>query len=191
MTAKTIERRRLKRQNEKYAKWKKYYFMSFMTGLILIIFEIFLFRKTIIQLWIPITVILTIGIISFLLNRTHFNLTNNSKGWIFPLMQNIVSWGFISCYIFMAMNYYFADRERHKSSFEIKSKSSMPGPRGYRNERKPLVTIDYFGFEKVLVFDYTDTEKVDKATNVTLSTRKGLLGFDILEHYDTVDESNW
>ena len=121
MTAKTIERRRLKRQKEKYAKWKKYYFISLMTGLVLMIFEIFLFRKTIIQIWIPIIIILTIGAISFIINRTHFNLTNDSTGWFFPLLQNIVSWGFTFCYLFMAMNYYFADTEQFKSRFEIKS----------------------------------------------------------------------
>jgi heme/copper-type cytochrome/quinol oxidase subunit 4 len=191
MTAKVNERRRLKRQNEKYAKWKKYYFIGFIAGLILMIFQIFLFRKTIIPIWIPLTIILTIGTVTFIFNRTHFNRTNNSSGWFFSLLQNICSWGFMFCYLFMSMNYYFADAEQLTSRFEIKSKSSMSGARGYRNERKPLVTIDYFGLEKVLVFSYNDTHKIDKATKVSLTVRKGLLGFDILEHYNTVDNDSW
>ncbi|MBI3220091.1 MAG: hypothetical protein HYZ44_11305 [Bacteroidetes bacterium] len=191
MAAKTSEKKRLKRQTEKYAKWKKYYFITLITGLILIILEINLYRKTIIPLWIPLTVIFTIGVISFFINRTHYNLTNNTKGWFFPLLQNIISWGFISCYLFIAMNYYFAEEKQHQSIFEIKSKSSMPGSRGHRNARKPLVTIDYFGFEKELVFTNKDTKKVDKATQVKLVTKKGLLGFVILEHFETVGDHNW
>jgi hypothetical protein len=190
MKAKKIKRKPLQKQNKKYTKWQKFYFISFITGLVLMIFEINLFRRTIIHLWIPVAIILTVGIISFLFNRTHFNLTTHSNGWFFPLLQNIASWGFISCYFFMAMNYYFAKVEQHKATFEIKSKSSMPGSRGHRNKRKPLVTIDYFGFEKELVFTYKDTEKVANATMVMLISRKGLLGFDILESYETVDGRN-
>jgi len=191
MKTKTTERKRLKRKREKYTKWEKYYILGLLAGSILMIFEIQLFRKTIIPLWIPTTVILTIGIISFLFNRTHYNLTNKSNGWFFPLIQNIVSWGFISCYFFMAINFYFADVEQHNSIFKIKSKSSMSGSKGHRSERKPLVTIDYDGFEKVLVFMYEDTEKVDNATQVKLLTRKGLLGLNILDDYEATNDSNW
>ncbi len=191
MKAKKIKSKQLQKQNKKYTIWEKFYFISLITGLLLIVFEIHLFRKTIIHLWIPVAIILTVGILSFLFNRTHFNLTTYSNGWFFSLFQNIASWGFISCYIFMAMNYYFAEVEQHKATFEIKSKSSMPGSRGHRSKRQPIVTIDYFGFEKELVFTYKDTETVANATKVVLISRKGLLGFDILDSYEAVDGSNW
>lgn len=91
----------------------------------------------------------------------------------------------------MATNYYLADNENRTLKFRIKSKSSMTGPKRRRDERKPLATIDYFGFEKELVFQYRDTEKVKNADEITLTIRKGLLGYDILGHYDTVDEGHW
>jgi hypothetical protein len=189
MKEKAIERKKIKRQNEKYSKWKKYYFLSFMIGLVLAIYEISLFRRTVIQLWIPLIITLTIGTIAFVINRKHFNLTNNSKGWFFPLFQNIVSWGFISVYLFSATNYYLADNEVKNLEFDIKSKSSMIGSKGNRDARKPLVTIDYFGFKKELVFTYEDTKKVESASKVSLTVRKGFFGFDILDHFDTVDNS--
>lgn len=60
----------------------------------------------------------------------------------------------------------------------------MSGSRHHRDERKPLVTIDYFNFEKELAFRHADTEKVKNADSVIVSIRKGKLGFDILEDYD-------
>ena len=84
----------------------------------------------------------------------------------------------------MAVNYYLADKTITEYKFEIKEKSSMPGFKGHRNERKPLVRIDYSNIEKELVFRYVDTEKVNKADRVTVMVRKGGLGFDILDDYD-------
>ena len=60
----------------------------------------------------------------------------------------------------------------------------MSGPKGHSDERQPLVTIDYFSFEKELVFRYVDTDKVNRADSVTVVVRKGGLGFDILDNYD-------
>ena len=65
----------------------------------------------------------------------------------------------------------------------------MPGPRRGRDERKPLVTIDYFGFEKELVFRYKDTKKVENADEVSLKVDEGFFGFDVLDHYETVDKT--
>jgi hypothetical protein len=87
----------------------------------------------------------------------------------------------------MATNYYLANGDQKKSSFQIQSKSSMPGPRGRREERKPLVTIDYFGLKKELVFNFNSTKRVENADKVNVIVRKGLLGFDILDHYDVVN----
>jgi len=57
----------------------------------------------------------------------------------------------------------------------------MSGTKGHRDERQPLVTIDYFSFEKELVFRFVDTDKVNRADSVTVVVRKGGLGFDILD----------
>jgi hypothetical protein len=62
----------------------------------------------------------------------------------------------------------------------------MPGSKYHRSERQPLVIFDYFGFEKELVFHFSDTEKVNSADIVKVSIKKGGLGFDILESYDVV-----
>ncbi|SOD14597.1 hypothetical protein SAMN06297358_1654 [Pedobacter xixiisoli] len=62
----------------------------------------------------------------------------------------------------------------------------MPGRKHHRNERQPLVRIDYFSFEKELVFRYADTDKINKADSVRVTVRKGGLDFDVLEDYDVL-----
>lgn len=168
-----------------------FYYLTFLTGITLLVLEIFIYRVTIIRTIVPISIILVVGVAAFFINRNHYKTTYDVQGIFFPLMQNIVSWGFIACYLFMATNYYLADDELKDLKFEIKSKSSMPGSKRRRDERKPLATIDYFGFKKQLVFNYEDTERVENADKINLTVRKGLLGFDIVDHYDVVDRGKW
>ena len=102
-------------------------------------------------------------------------------------MQNLASWGFISCYVFMATNYYLGDKPAIEHRFLVKEKYSMLGWRHHRNERIPVVRIDYFKFEKDLVFRYEDTDKINNADSVIVTVRKGGLGFDVLDDYDVLN----
>jgi hypothetical protein len=169
-------------ENEKF--WKGFYAVTGFLGLVLMVFEIFIYRQNIINTYIPISIILVVGFLTFYFNRQHYKRTYLLTGNFFPIMQNLISWGFISCYIFMATNYYLADNTITEYKFIIKEKSSMTGSKGHRSERNPLVRIDYFNFEKELVFRYADTEKVNKADSAKVMVRKGGLGFDILDDYD-------
>ncbi len=153
-------------------------------GLVLMLYEISIYRQTIIDIYIPISIIIVVGSLAFYFNRQHFKKTYSLTGDFLPLMQNIISYGSITCYIFMAANYYLANSTTTEYRFPIKEKSSMIGPKHHRKEKRPSVTIDYFKFEKELVFRYEDTDKVEKADSVTVTVRKGRFGFDIFDNYD-------
>ena len=56
----------------------------------------------------------------------------------------------------------------------------MPGGKGRRNEREPLVTFDYFEEEKELVFGHSETAQVEQANKVLVSIKKGRFGYDIV-----------
>lgn len=168
---------------KKEKKSRIFYNTIFFLGLILIIFEISLYRKTIINIYIPISIILLTGLTAFIINRQHYKKTYSLNGNFYPLIQNVCSWGFIFCYIFMATNYYFSEEKTTTYIFPIKEKSSMPGSKYNRSKRQPLVRIDYFYFEKELVSRYVESDKVNKAESVILTIKKGLLGFDIIEKY--------
>ncbi len=183
--------KKLKPEKDKNKKlWKVFYGLLFFIGLLLIVLEINLYRKTIIELYIPISIILATGFISFIISKNHFKHMYSFNGNFYPLIQNICSWGFIFCYLFMASNFYLSENKITEYQFQIKEKSSMPGRKYHRNERQPLVRIDYFNFEKELVFRFTDTDIVMKADSVNLKIKKGGLGFDILKEYNVISSKN-
>ena len=166
--------------------WKTFYIVTFFVGILLLLAEISLYHDTIITNVIPIVIILVAGFVGFMLNKEHYKQTYNVKGFFFPLMQNILSWGFIACYLFMASNYYLSFSQPKSYKFKIIEKNSMPGGKGDRDHRSPLVTFNYFGSEKELVFTYYETDRVNKADSVAVTTKKGLLGFDILTNYTLI-----
>lgn len=174
---------------KKIDKWKVFYALIFITGLILMVFEVKLYRVTVISKLVPISIILSIGTVTYIASKKHYHKHNKGYGILFGLLQNTCSWGFISCYLFMATNYYLADNEQRNLKFKIKSKGSMTGSKISRNKWKPLVEIDYFGFDKELVFRHTDTKKVENADEVIVVVEKGFFGFDVLDYYAAVEKT--
>jgi len=163
--------------------WKCFYTISFFLGLIAMVFEIFIYRKTVISEYLLMLIIFGIGIISFILIKDHYNKIYLTSKIFYPLCQSFVSWGFLACFIFMASNYYLAGSETKDYKFKIIKKESMPGGKGHRSERQPLVSFNYFDFEKELVFKYDDTKAVNDADSVLVRVKKGALGYDILDEY--------
>jgi hypothetical protein len=157
-----------KNKPTEFSQWKIFYYLTFVAGCGAMVLEIDIYRVTIIRVIIPISIILFVGLATFLISRNHYKRTFDVRSFLLPLVQNIISWGFIACYLFMATNYYLADNERKNLSFLIESKSSLPGTKGRRHEKQPLVIIDYFGVEKELFFLFKDTERVENADKVNV-----------------------
>jgi hypothetical protein len=163
--------------------WKGLYTLTLFLGLILMFLEIFIYRKTFIDLGIIISLILFVGMIVFVFSKQHYKKTYNLKGNFFPLMQSIFSWGFIACYLFLALNFYFADKKIIEWVLPIKSKSSIPGYRPM-SLRQPTIKFNYGKFEKELVFYYSETAVVDTSQKIKLQIRVGAFGYDIIDHYE-------
>lgn len=168
---------------ERERSWKIFYGSILFLGLILIICEISIYRKTLIPLYIPLSILLTVGIVTYFLSRKHYKTIYSSPSNFVLIAQNMLSWGCIACYVFMASNYYLAEKQTTKYTFVIQKKSSLPGTKYNREKRQPLATINYFGFEKELVFAYSDTHKFNSSKKIKVVVKKGSLGFDILDNY--------
>ena len=167
--------------------WKGFYTVTLFLGLILLYLEIFLYRMTFIKMGILIIIVLIVGLLTFFLIKSHYKSTYNLKGNIFPLFQSFLSWGFIASYLFLATNYYLADKDITEHELIIKSKSSLPGYK-ITSKRQPTVRFDYADLEKELVFYSSDSELVENAKSIKLQIRKGALGFDIIENYKLINE---
>jgi hypothetical protein len=162
---------------------KIFYPTIFILGLFLMAWQIEIFRNTIIDLSILIGIILVVGILSFFIDFKNYKQTYEYSGiwvYIYSSMHYLFGFGFIVCSTLMLTNYYFADKESIKETFEIVERSSLPGSKRHRHERQPTFQINYDGKIKELVFNHEYYEQMDFFTNVELEVRKGYFGFDIL-----------
>ena len=159
---------------------KIFYPVIFFLGAILIIWEINIYRETIINLMIPIGIIMVVGIIAFILDFKNYS---GIGLYLYSAMHYVIGFGFIACSIFMLSNYYFADQNTRTESYEIIRTSSLASGGKYRIDVKtPTFRINYNGKVKELVFSSEFYEKRKFYNNVELEIRQGLFGFDILEN---------
>lgn len=145
--------------------------------------EIFIYRRTIIQLNLLFFIIIGVGFFSTILDLKNYARTYNLKKWklyFFAFIQNTCSWGFMVCSIIVLSNFYFSKSEITESKHEIIERYSLTGSKGNRNKRKPLVTIDYDGKMKELVFSPKYFSELNDYNFVTISTKKGFIYWDII-----------
>jgi hypothetical protein len=76
--------------------WKGFYTTTLFLGMILMYFATIIHRKTFVNFGILLIIAVFVGLITFTFNKTHYRVTYNLKSNFFPLMQNIISWGFVS-----------------------------------------------------------------------------------------------
>lgn len=162
-----------------------FYQIVFFVGLILIIWEIPIFRKTVISLNLLFLIVGGIGSIAAFVDFKNYSETYDLKDWklyFFAFMQNIVSWGFIACSTLVLSNYYFSGSEIIEEKYEIIETSSMTGSKGNRSKRKPLVRINYKGKIKELVFSNRAYDELEEYKYVNIGVKKGFLNWDIIEN---------
>ncbi|WP_299765574.1 hypothetical protein [uncultured Dokdonia sp.] len=101
---------------------------------------------------------------------------------IYGAMHYFFGVGFIVCSLFMFTNYYIGDTTTVTETYEIVDRSSMPGNKHNRSKRQPLIRIRYQKKIKELVFSYQYYKMMEFYNTVELETRKGYLGYDIIEN---------
>ena len=164
-----------------------FYLVVFFTGLILTIWEISIFRKTVVPINLLLLLVIGIGSLATFFDCKNYKNTYDLEGWklyFFAFMQNTLSWGLIVCSILILSNYYFSTSEITERSCKIIERSSMPGSKGNRNKRKPLVLIDYEGEMKELVFSHRHYEELNDYKYVNINTKKGFVLWDIIVHQE-------
>lgn len=164
-------------------KRSTFYSIVLFTGLILITWEIFIYRITIIPLSLLFSIIFGIGTLSTIFDFNNYKNTYSLKNWklyLFAFIQNIVSWGFIACSVLVLSNYYFSRGELTEKKYKIVERFSLTGSKGNRNARKPLVIVNYEGKMKELVFSPRYFEELNDFNFVTITTQEGFIYWDII-----------
>lgn len=150
-------------------------------------FQIQIFRNTIINWLIPASIIIAVGIVSFLMDFKNYKRTYQYSGiglYFYSSMHYIIGFGFIACSIFMLVNYYFADQNVKTESYEIIDRYELGegGGRKISHGPQPAFIINYKGKEKELIFYSQYLDKMDFYKTVEFDIREGFFGFDILEN---------
>ena len=161
------------------------YPIIFFIGLTLMAWQISIFRNTIIDSKILVSVVLITGIVTYLLDFSNYKKTYKYTGFYlhtYALMHYILGYGFIVCSTFMLTNYYFADNKTITKEFKIIERYSLSGRKRHRSERKPTFIINYEGENKELVFPHEFYKNMETYTSVEFEVRKGYFGFEILEN---------
>jgi hypothetical protein len=157
----------------------------FFSGLILLLWVMMIYNKTIIELKIPLMIWLIPGVV---LTPLFYNTMNYIEGvkvhWILHYILHTCMTGTFILFAFMASNFYCADNQIEKKTFEIIRTESSVGSKGYPKKKRPCLLINYEGIEKELIFYRSEVDRINSAKIVNLRVKKGLWGFDILEKYD-------
>jgi hypothetical protein len=152
-------------------------FLLFVTGLILTVFEINIFRKTVIDWKIPTGIWLFTGFVSLFWLRKYLIECWDTKSLFWHLFFCVVSFGGFFVYGFMAINYYLPNKNKvkiikatiHETGHLAKGKFGCGNPYAYvyiKGELKELIFPCGF--------------KIDNNQFVSVKLQRGLLGFDII-----------
>ena len=160
-----------------------FYQIVFIIGFISMTFGILIYRKTIIPVSFLILIVVYVGAIIAIFDFKKFKNTYKVtwlKLYFFVLMQHMVSWGFIACTLFLYSNYYLSEGKIIEEKHVIIERSSLPGSKGRRSERKPLFRIKYEGEIKELVFSHQFYQELENYKYVNISIQKGFFNWDII-----------
>ena len=160
-------------------KYKSFYFITAIVGMVLFVSQIGIYRKTIIPFKIPFTLTFIFAVLTFFIIHKKYRQTYQNKNIFFPFAQSYVSFGFIACYIFIALNFYLADNNFEVKSFPILRKHTIGA-----KHPQPAIEIDYEGLEKQLVFYTVQQKQVDSSTQISLTVKKGFFGYDIFSNIE-------
>ncbi len=148
--------------------------------LLLMLWEIDIFRQTFISFLIPLTIFIAGGLILFFLLRTkipYYKQRQQTFGTFWLALHGTVLFGGITMFLFMALNFYIPGPGSKTETLNLKVIKS--GRFGGKGPKKPYLIVDYNGFEKQLVFpEHTNTENNGF---LQVSLIKGLFGFPVVQ----------
>ncbi len=162
---------------------KTAYTTVFIVGVCSMVWQITIYRNTIIDVSILFGIIIVAAIVSFLVDFKNYSKTYKYRGvglYLYAAAHYLCGFGFIACSIFTLSNYYFADKTAIKETYEIVERTSLLGSKYHRDEMQPAFKIKYKEKLKQLVFPHKYYENMALYKSVELEVRKGFFGFDIL-----------
>jgi len=154
-----------------------FFVSAFFAGILLTIFAINISRLTFVTWRIPTLIWLLTGV--FITPCFFKTLPKylERDGFFYQLTYNILTWGGIVAYLFLALNFYFAAGETTKQEVKVVGYGKLA--KGRNGCGEPYVDIKLLELEKQLFFPCgTD---VSRYSAISLVLQPGLFGFYVIK----------
>jgi len=132
-----------------------------------------MYRRTFIQTWILVVIIVVVSALTFVTIKDHYCRTYNTKRLVYPFLQSMFSFGFLVTTLFMASNFYFQKEDLKAYEYSIQKVGELGG----RNH-KPYAIITHKGQTKELIFKRNPNLKL--SDKIRLEIKTGILGFEVI-----------
>jgi hypothetical protein len=152
------------------------HFCIFFISMVLVIWAIKMYQLTIIDNSYLVFACIVGGILFYFLLRL-LPKSSYASIWVAFIRTSIGAGIFYFGVLFL--NKTFREKETLDSEFLIIKKGHLAKGKG--SCRQPYAIIDFYGFEKQLVFYCNFEEKIANATTIELRYSKGLFGFVVIE----------
>jgi hypothetical protein len=158
---------------------KIFFTILFFIGLASTIFEIHVYQKTFIPIYIPVSLYIISGVLStpFFLNTLRQTL--DGSGLLWQYVFNTISWGDVVAALFMAVNFYWGKGDIYSVTLPI-----LHSEHSYSNRNGCYILnikVEYEEVQRDLVFS-CDTSNLKNLDIVILTLDKGLLGYDVIKN---------
>jgi hypothetical protein len=149
----------------------------FFIGALLTVWELEIYENTFIDYRIPTLLWIGPGLCLTPVLRKTLAFHMNTSSLLLQLIYNVVTWGGIIVFTFMATNFYFTEQNTWQHTLKIKSNGSLAGGGGGRC-RIPYVVVDWMGNEKQIEFPCGTA--LAQADSIKVDLKKGLLGYEVI-----------
>ncbi len=168
-----------------FTKRNRLYVILYLLGVAGMLAQVFLFRKTFVELSTLVIITLSAGFLGCVVDYKRYNEFSSKTGVnmiIELVITQTICWGFISSSLFFLLNLNFTDPgTRTTEEFEIIEYASQSGSKNRRSKREPVVTINYHGKMKDIIFSHEFYADFGSYSSVRLTTTTGLFKYDVIE----------
>lgn len=171
---------------KKKTKFKSEKFIGFLTflSLIAIFWEFMIFRKTLISIYIPLMLFIGGGFILFLIlkNKIKYYVESSYSNSLIAF-HGVIMFGGLLMFLFMAANFYLSTGENEVHELKVINSGELNSRRSDCDPQ--TATVEYYGFEKQLVFGcHTD---LSNTKSIKVKMQKGLFGFFVVKDVKLVN----
>jgi hypothetical protein len=155
--------------------------MSFFTflAIALLIWQMSIYRKTFIDILIPLSIFIVGGLSLFFILRKRLNYYKNFRfGILIQSIHGLILFGSYLVFLFMALNFFLPSKAVQRIQLKIQKEDRFGSGRR-RSIGDPYAIVYYKGIRKQLVFPKRTVLR--KGDYVNLKIKKGLFGFYIVD----------